>query len=112
MKTIIFAIIIIFFSNLSFLSHAQVNVQNQTSKKEKTDEISVLDKLDKILMKRQQEAQKLINEGNKLIKKGKKHKRQDLITKGNIKKEIGEKQLKLIREQTQIKKEEDRSYEW
>ena len=76
------------------------------------DEIPIIDKLDKHLSKRQEEAHRLIAEGRELIKKGEKKKNQDLIIKGQIKKEIGEKQLQTLKEQTESKKKEDENDHW
>ena len=113
MKKFLFSACILYFVYCLLLpANAQFGAQNQPNQIRKNDEIQVLGKADKMLRKRQEEAYKLIAEGKKLIKKGERHKRQDLITKGNIKKEIGENQLKLLKEQTQKKKEEDQSYEW
>lgn len=76
------------------------------------DEIPIIDKLDKHLSKRQEEAHRLIAEGRELIKQGKKRNNQDLIIKGQIKKEIGEKQLQILKEQTGSKKKEDENDHW
>ena len=76
------------------------------------EEIPVLDNIDKHILKRQEEAHKLITEGKNLIKQGEKRKRQDLITKGQIKKEIGEKQLQLLKEQAKDKKKEEANDHW
>ena len=75
-------------------------------------EISVLDNIDKHILKRQEEAHKLITEGKKLIKQGEQRKKQDLIIKGQIKKEIGEKQLQLLKEQAKDKKKEEANDHW
>ena len=113
MKKFLFRIFVLIFVSGFLLSvNAQLGAQNQPNQMRKNDEIQVLDKADKILRKRREEAYKLITEGKELIKKGEKRNRQDLITKGNIKKEIGENQLKSLKEQTHKKKEEDQSYEW
>ena len=76
------------------------------------NEIPILDTIDKLILKRKEEAHKLIDEGKQLIKKGKNRQRQDLITKGQIKKEIGEKQLLILKEQADSKKKQDESDEW
>lgn len=78
----------------------------------RTEDIKIVDSVDKLIIRRKKEAEKLIADGNKLIKKGKKKNRQDLITKGQIKKEIGEKQLKMIKEMTDNKRKEEEGYEW
>ena len=78
----------------------------------KDTEIKVIDSEDKLIQKRQKEARKLIEEGRELIKKGEKKNKKELITKGQIKKEIGEKQLELLQEQVKKKKTEDENYDW
>ena len=75
-------------------------------------EIPLRDKSYKILQKRQSEAKELIKEGRKLIKKGKKKNDQELVTKGEIKLEIGQKQLKLLQEKSEERSEEDKGYDW
>ena len=77
-----------------------------------TNEIPIDDKLDKVIQKRQKEARKLILEGRKLIKKGEKKKNEDLIIKGQIKKQIGEKQLEALKEQEENKKRERENDIW
>lgn len=77
-----------------------------------TNEIKVVDSVDKLIQKRQREARKLIDEGRKLIEKGNKKKKQSLVVKGQIKKEIGEKQLELLQEQSSKKEMEDSDYDW
>ena len=79
---------------------------------EKTNEILILDTIAKLIIKRKKEAQKLIMDGKELIKKGEKRKDKGLITKGQIKKEIGEKQLLILKEQADSKKKQDESDEW
>ena len=76
------------------------------------EEIPVFDTVDKMIIKRRDEAWKLVAEGRSLIEKGKRRNDKQLITKGQIKKEIGEKQLKALKEQAESKKEEDKSYGW
>ena len=75
-------------------------------------EIPVLDNIDKYILKRQEEAHKLIAEGKNLIKQGEQRKKQDLIIKGQIKKEIGEKQLQLLKEQAKDKRKEEANDHW
>ena len=77
-----------------------------------TSTIPIRDEAYKLNQKRREEARKLIAEGITLIKKGQKKNKQDLITKGQIKKEIGEKQLNLLKEQAENKKNEDQNNEW
>ena len=93
-----------------FSMNAPSKEKNQNEKIEK--EIPVQDSLDKLILRRREEAHKLIAEARKLIKKGEKKKDQNLIMKGQIKKEIGEKQLQLLKEQVEKKKQEDAKDEW
>ncbi len=72
-----------------------------------TSPIPVQDPTDKLILKRREEAHKLIAEGNQLIKKGQQQNKQDLITKGQIKKDIGGKQLEILKEQIEEKQKED-----
>ena len=99
----------------------QSTVKQSTEKKEPetqgqypvmAQEIPVLDNIDKHILKRQEEAHRLITEGKSLIKQGEKRKRQDLIIKGQIKKEIGEKQLQSLKEQAKDKKKEEANDHW
>ncbi len=75
-----------------------------------TDGIPIRDEAFRIMEKRKIEARKLVSEGLSLMREGEKKKDQTLITKGRIKKEIGEKQLKVLKAQAEEKKEEDKSY--
>lgn len=77
-----------------------------------TDEIQVFDKTDIFIQKRLEEAHKLIFEGNKMIIKGEKRKDQSLAVKGRIRKEIGEKIVKQLREQAEQKKVEESKDGW
>lgn len=88
------------------------NTESTGESLQQTNEIQVLDKTDKLIQRRREEAHKLIAEGNKMIIKGEKRKDQSLIIKGKIKKEIGEKQLKLLKGQVEQKKEEDEKDGW
>ena len=72
--------------------------------------IPVRDNVYKLIQKRQKEAYKLIEEGKELIKKGENRKNQKLISRGQIKKEIGEKQIALLKEQKENKRQSD--HEW
>ena len=92
------------FANIFSMDNAS-NVNQNDAKK--TETIPVFFNADKHIQKRQQEAYSLVLEGNKLIKKGKKKNNKSLITKGQIKKEIGEKQLKLLKEQAEERKRQD-----
>ena len=75
-------------------------------------EIPVQDNADKLIERRKMEAYKLINEGRALIKKGEQKEDQQLITRGQIKKEIGEKRLKLLKGQAEDKKKLDEGDGW
>ena len=77
-----------------------------------TDEIPVQDSVDRLLQRRIREAHELINEGNILIRKGQKKKNNSLLTKGRIKKEIGEKQLQFLKGQSEDKKSQDKLDDW
>ena len=70
------------------------------------EEIPVFFSADKLIQRRHDEARKLIFEGIKLIQKGEKKKDESLIAKGQIKKDIGRKQLEVLKEQVQIRKNE------
>ena len=124
---IIFKFVIIYFfillisgpvySSWFGMSSAKKNIKNkesvvQTQEQGMANEIPVLDTIDKLILKRKEEAHKLIEEGKQLIKKGKNRQKQDLITKGQIKKEIGEKQLLLLKEQAKDKKKEEANDHW
>ena len=102
----LFVVITIFFYLTSFANvFAGVFSKNKTEKAQE-EEIPAPLAADKTLQKRQMEAYKLISEGNKLIRKGEKKKDQNLISKGEIKKEIGKKQLQILKEQVQSRKNE------
>ena len=111
-------IFLVFVCCLAFLNSAEAGLfsKNQTSSGEtdnvqqSPDEIPVRDAAFKIIEKRKMEAQKLISEGLHLMREGEKKKDEDLITKGRIKKEIGQKQLQVLKEQSEQKKKEDQSY--
>ena len=79
---------------------------------EKKDEIPIFLKADKLIQKRREEARKLITEGQKMIKQGEKKNNKSLITKGQIKKEIGQKQLEVLKEQTKIREQENNGSAW
>ena len=76
------------------------------------DEIPIRDEAFKIMEKRKIEARKLISDGLELMRQGEKKKDETLITKGRIKKEIGQKQLEVLKEQAEQKKKEEKSYGW
>ena len=76
------------------------------------EEIPVVDTTDKLFSRRQQEAHKLIVDGRELIKKGERKNNHNLVMKGKIKKEIGETQLKAIRDQIKSKKTLDKNDDW
>lgn len=104
----------IFFLEVPVLANwfSMNNKQTPTPSPSIADEIQVLDSIDRLILRRQKEAQKLIEEGKKLIEKGEKKNSQKIIVKGKIKKEIGEKQLFLLREQAENKKKESQRDEW
>ncbi len=85
-----------------------VSTETQTN----TNDIPIRDEASKIIEKRKLEARKLISEGLELMREGEKKKKESLITKGRIKKEIGEKQLEALKEQAKMKEKEDQSYGW
>ena len=76
------------------------------------DEIPIRDKTFQIMERRKIEAHKLISEGLEMMREGERKKNETLITKGRIKKEIGEKQLQVLKEQAEERKKEDKSYDW
>ena len=112
-------VIILFVANAN-LAHAGLFSRNKPLKinsgsvqeVKEEERIQVLDTTDKLFLKRREQAYKLILEGKELIKKGEKRNNQNLIVKGRIKKEIGEKQLKAIRGRIEDKKAEDKNDEW
>ena len=109
-NVVIVLILFLFIPGPAFAGLFSMNAPQK--QEEKVQEIPVLDTLDKLIIKRRSEAHKLIIEARKLIKKGEKRNDQDLITKGQIKKEIGEKQLQLLKEQVESEKMEDAKDEW
>lgn len=120
MKSRIILVAIIFVISTSNAAFANIfskfasQDSNNDSKKQvdNANEIPIIDSTDKLLQKRLQEAQSLIHEGRQLIKKGEISDRKDLITKGKLKREIGEKQVEAIRQQVKDKKEQDKRDEW
>ena len=119
LKLVLFLVLSLFLSlqSIAFGSFFSMDQKPKESKSDKqassiVEEIPVFDSTDRLIQKRKEEAHKLITEGRGLIKKGEKKKDQTLITRGQIKKEIGEKQLKLLKEQAAIKKNEDKSDGW
>jgi len=72
--------------------------------------IPIRDAASKIIEKRTIQARELISEGLNLMREGEKKKDETLITKGRIKKEIGKKQLQVLKEQAEQKKKDDQSY--
>lgn len=109
---IIFLLPLNAFSGFFPISEGTSNRSNSEQLSNKREEIPILDSQDKLILKRREEAQKLIFEGRKLIKKGEKKNQQDLITRGEIKKEIGEKQLKLLQEQKENKEKVEEDDLW
>ncbi|OGI18807.1 MAG: hypothetical protein A3B68_06135 [Candidatus Melainabacteria bacterium RIFCSPHIGHO2_02_FULL_34_12] len=112
MRNSVFLIFLFLFFFLPNQSHAGIFTMSDASPTPQTNEIPIDDKLDKVIQKRQKEARKLILEGRKLIKKGEKKKNEDLIIKGQIKKQIGEKQLEALKEQEENKKRERENDIW
>ncbi len=90
----------------------QENTSGASGPPIQTDEIPVFDKTDILIQKRLEEAHKLIFEGNKMIIKGEKRKDHALAVKGRIKKEIGEKIVKQLRDQAEQKKIEESKDGW
>ena len=86
------------------------NSEDESESGSDVSNIPVRDNVYKLIQKRQKEAYRLIEEGKELIKKGEKRKNQKLISKGQIKKEIGEKQIALLKEQKENKRQSD--HEW
>ena len=74
------------------------------------DDIPIMDAIYKAIERHKQEAHKLISEGLNLMREGEKKKDETLITKGRIKKEIGQKQLEVLKKQAEEKKKDDKSY--
>lgn len=118
----IFYILISCFSILSFSEYAFASIfsmsknpkpeSNAAGNTIQNEEIPVFDSVDKLIQKRKNEAYKLIKEAKELIKKGEKRNNQSLITKGKIKKDIGEKQLQVLKEQASNKKAQDKNDGW
>ncbi len=103
------------FSNPAFaglFSKTQTSSSSSGNAQLTTDEIPIRDEAFKIMERRKTEAHKLVSEGLELMREGEKKKNETLITKGRIKKEIGEKQLQVLKEQAEEKKKEDKSYDW
>ena len=113
-------ILLIVIGALIFSSPAVAGLfgKNQTSSSSSgnaqspVDEIPIRDEAFKIMERRKMEAHKLVSEGLEIMREGEKKKNETLITKGRIKKEIGEKQLQVLKEQTEQKKKEDKNYDW
>ena len=114
-KKIILLILVLIFvqHDFAFANIFSMDYGNGSSGQpgQNADDIPVRNEAYKLVQKRKKEAQELIFEGRQLIKKGEKKKDKNLITKGQIKKEIGEKQLHVLKEQEQNNKK-DQSYGW
>lgn len=108
----IFIVLIICLLFIPQTSVAGLLSKDASEQTPKDIEIKAIDSEDKLIQKRQKEARKLIEEGRELIKKGEKKNKKELVIKGQIKKEIGEKQLELLQEQVKKKKTEDENYDW
>ncbi|MBI3591307.1 MAG: hypothetical protein HY094_08040 [Candidatus Melainabacteria bacterium] len=116
-KIICVVVFLLFIPNIAFAGFFTMNAvppagHNTGGQSAQIEEIPVQDSQDRLIQKRREEAHKLVAEGKELIKKGEKRKNQSLIIKGKIKKEIGEKQLKLLKEQVENKKKEDSHDGW
>lgn len=106
---------LVIFSNpaiAGFLGKNQISSSSSGNTQLTTDDIPIRDESFKIMERRKMEAHKLISEGLGLMREGEKKNNETLITKGRIKKEIGTKQLQVLKEQAEQKKKEDKSYDW
>ena len=116
MKIIIFIFTLLFFilnpAIAGLFSKEQSSSSGSTNSQVNTDEIPVRDEAFKIMERRRMEAHKLVSEGLEIMREGAKKKDEALITKGRIKKEIGEKQLQVLKDQAEQKKKEDKNYDW
>lgn len=114
----IFILVFIFFlSSLNISSEAFFgrSMAEDSDKKEKTgtsEQIPIRDSAYFLIQKRLKEARKLIEEGKKMINKGEKKNNQSLVVKGQIKKEIGEKQLQILNDQAENKEKQDERNSW
>ena len=100
------------FANIFSMSKNSQSESKSTKNAKQNEEIPVFDSVDKLIQKRKSEAYKLIKEAKELIKKGEKRNNQSLITRGKIKKDIGEKQLQVLKEQAHDKRREDKNDGW
>ena len=106
-------VFIVVFSNPVFAGLFSKNKATSSSSgnaEPAADEIPLRDATYKMIERRKEEAHKLISEGLDLMREGEKKKDEALITKGRIKKEIGQKQLDVLKEQAEQKKKDDQSY--
>ena len=106
---------LVIFSNpviAGFWGTNQISSSSSGNTQLTTDDIPIRDEAFKIMERRKMEAHKLISEGLGLMREGEKKNNETLITKGRIKKEIGTKQLQVLKEQAEQKKKEDKSYGW
>ena len=116
MKFICTFLIILFFLVFPNLAIAGLFSKNSPSSsssgapEQSADDIPIRDAAYKMIERRKQEAHKLISEGLEIMREGEKKKNEVLITKGRIKKEIGQKQLEVLKEQAEEKKKDDKSY--
>ena len=97
--------------NVVYAGFFSMDAPNKTNSNPQ-EEIPIRDSDFYLIQKHREEAHMLIEEGVKLIKKGEKRKNQSLTIKGKIKKEIGEKQLKSLKEQAENNKKENQNNEW
>lgn len=115
----IFSLIVLVLSIVCIIRPAQAGLFSMDSAEHEqslqdpnsmASEIPVFFNADKLIQKRQNEARELILEGRKLIQQGEKKKNEKLIAKGHIKKEIGEKQLEVLKEQIENRKNERNAF--
>ena len=108
---VLIIIFLLSFSNQAIAGLFSKTIASSSSGQQASvEEIPIRDEAFKIMERRKIEARKLISEGLKLMREGEKKKNEVLITKGRIKKEIGQKQLEVLREQAEEKKKDDKSY--
>ena len=100
-------LLLIFFNCSCLTSLAFFRMDGGQGKNQEEADIPVIFSADERIKKRQKEAYKLIEEGRQLVRKGQKKSDQNLIARGKIKKEIGKKQLELLKEQVEERKRQD-----
>ena len=118
MKSVCIFLILTFlllFSNpaiAGLFGKSQASSSSSGNAQSPADEIPIRDETFKIMERRKMEAHKLVSEGLEIMREGEKKKDTNLISKGRLKKEIGQKQLQVLKEQAEQKKKEDKSYDW